>query len=1123
MDMTPISNLGGRLTALLTPGWQAQTGARPELFQVIRRVRGRWRLRLLLNGLFKTLAIMLLLFVVSSWLLSYWHFSSPSVWSLRFIMICALVGLLLQICVKPLRRRVSDTSVALYLQEHEPAIKSIMLSAVDATQSAARDTSPQLVTRLVEQALDACEKVGFGHEVERHRLRQAATKLGLVLLLCIGLLVAPPSLLRHGAIALLMPWTSVSQYSPFRIELSPGNIEISRGDDQLISARIDGFDGDDVLLLTSRDGGGVWQQTTMTPGSSPGVYESYLFDLSHAVDYYVDGAHQQTGTYRIEVANIPAISEIGLRYHFPEYTMLAPETSQGSGDIAALHGTRVEVLIEPTIDIPGGALLLEDGARIELVKNHSREWIGELTVERDSGYRVELQRASGIAVDASSEYRITALDDEYPGVSILSPGRDTKVSMIEEPVMKVRATDDLGIAKLELVLSVNGAPERRVTLTQADAQTDDDRQLDAEHVIYLEDLNLSPGDLISYYVQAEDRAAVDQRRNATSDIFFYQVRPFSVEYRSADQQGGGGGANGGQQQEYLSDQQKQFVVATFKMIRDRARYDAQTYRENLELLARAQARIRDRVEAIVRRIGSRPIAQLDQRYRIITEELPLAAEAMVEVEKQLQQIEIESALSDAQVALTHLQRADAAFREINVALANRAGGGAGNNTGSEELADLFRLEMDSLRQQYETVRRGQQQSPQRVIDEVLERLRELAQRQQQEVERQMRREDRALNHGSNSKQLALAEELEQMTRQLERLSRIQPKPQLQQSIDQMRSAAEAMRRAAASANGGGGAGVDQARQAAENLREAQRQLDQSQVQQFGEAVEQSLRRAELAEKRQAAIKQEVTQLGDKWGDKLKAQLEQLDNQKQALAKELVTLESELNQLATTAREQQPQTSQPLKQAIRASREYRLQDRIGRTRTMVQLGEIEQAIDNENKIQEGIAQVRARIESALANVGQQGPRGLQRSLDQMRDLARQLQYLRGQASSGGANRSGAQNPDHGSAWGGNPAIARQLEGIAANAGELKRQLLNLGVASGEIGPVLDKISEMTRKQNDQDSPANFEDVLSAVMELEYRLRQRLQQSEFPKLLASDSIELAEDDKEMVADYFRELSR
>ena len=777
METTP-NNIGSGWLTLLKP---AEGGGKPELAAVIERIRQRWRLRLLLDGLFWALAFATALFLLAGWLLNQWHFAPTAVWALRALVFLALVTLVFYYCVRPLRRRVDDLRVALYLEEHEPGLKSVLLSAVDARQGGSSDLSPQLIERLESRALKACQQVGFGDPVEHHGIRRAAWKIAPLLLLIAVLAAWPPAFLRSSAPALVQAWADASEVSPYRIELQPGDIEIARSADQLIVARIDGFDGGDVLLFTSIDDGASWQQRTMASASEAGRYESFLFDVDADTDYYVTGAGRQTPVYRISVADIPAVESIGLRYHFPAYTMLPPETTEGSGDISALRGTRVEVLIEPTVDIPGGALMFDDGRRIELEAADDGSWVGEITVTRNEAYRVMLQRASGDPVDSATEYRITALDDGFPSVSILSPGRDTKVSMIEEPVLKVRARDDQGIANLELVVSVNGEDEKRIGLMPAEPEPGAMQQVEAEHIVYLEELGLRPGDLISYYVRAEDRAADGDRRTATSDIFFYQVRPFSNNYRRAGQQaggGGGGGGQGGQQQGHLSEQQKQFVVATFKMIRDRARFSDESWQENLDLLITAQSRIRDRVEAIVRRIESRPMILADKRYKVILDELPAAAAAMVEVEQKLGETEVEAALTDAQVALKHLQRADAEFRDINVSLSNRGGGGGGAS-GFEDLANLFQLEMDKLRHQYDTVQRAQQQpSPNEVIDETLEKLRELARRQQQQVERQKQRQGKAQDGSANRQQLEMAEQLEEMARQLEKLSRKLPNPLL---------------------------------------------------------------------------------------------------------------------------------------------------------------------------------------------------------------------------------------------------------------------------------------------------------------------------------------------------------
>ena len=77
--------------------------------------------------------------------------------------------------------------------------------------------------------------------------------------------------------------------------------------------------------------------------------------------------------------------------------------------------------------------------------------------------------------------------------------------------------------------------------------------------MYLEELELESGDLVSYYAQAKDNNRETGTRTVTSDIYFVQIRPFRIDFRQGEQGGGEGG--GGMEEEGLADLQKQIVAA----------------------------------------------------------------------------------------------------------------------------------------------------------------------------------------------------------------------------------------------------------------------------------------------------------------------------------------------------------------------------------------------------------------------------------------------------------------------------------------------------------------------------------------------------------------------------------
>ncbi|HTK28594.1 MAG TPA: hypothetical protein VL309_03530, partial [Vicinamibacterales bacterium] len=129
---------------------------RAELVEIIARVRGRWRRRLALRGtVIVLLGIVLTLFLSASSLESL-RFTPASIIAFRVIALVVFVGLVAIWLVRPLRRRVSDSQVALYLEECDPTLETALLSAIEASAAQSEAHSPRLVERLVQEAVEKC-------------------------------------------------------------------------------------------------------------------------------------------------------------------------------------------------------------------------------------------------------------------------------------------------------------------------------------------------------------------------------------------------------------------------------------------------------------------------------------------------------------------------------------------------------------------------------------------------------------------------------------------------------------------------------------------------------------------------------------------------------------------------------------------------------------------------------------------------------------------------------------------------------------------------------------------------------------------------------------------------------
>ena len=365
-----------------------------------------------------------------------------------------------------------------------------------------------------------------------------------------------------------------------------------------------------------------WQRSPMTVEPGQPGHRYMVLDVSARTDYFVEANGVRSDLFRLDVVDVPYVARIDLEYRFPEYTGLAPQPVEDAGDVAALRGTRVQLRVTTTVPVPSGQLVVEGEPprALELVADGTLG--GSFEVTRDAFYRIELPSTDGRLQTGSPDYAIDVLDDQPPLIRMLKPGRDAQVTSIEEVFTEVEAEDDFGVAKLELVYSIGGAPEKTVALHGGRPL----KQLSAGHTFFLEEHALEPGDFISYFARATDNRSAPGRQQSTTDIYFMEVRPFDRDYRQAAE--GGGAAAGGGAGDTLSRQQRQIVAATFKLRRDRARSEPRQLEQDVATLALVQGRLRDQVANLNRRMLSRGVAGTGSKLGDTAESLQQAVVEM---------------------------------------------------------------------------------------------------------------------------------------------------------------------------------------------------------------------------------------------------------------------------------------------------------------------------------------------------------------------------------------------------------------------------------------------------------------------------------------------------------------
>src|ERR1700730_5949742 len=448
--------------------------------EVITQVRRRIRTRDALRGAAFTVAVAagsLLIVALTAGLLKQRH---AALIALRLVPVVLTTFAAYLFLVRPLRSKLSESSLARLIEER-CKLEDRLVTAVEYSESP-REASPAIVDRLITDASRRTTSVNLDSVVDSRNSYAYGAAAVLMLFALIAAVVFGPRSVSKGLAALYSGDSDSVAASSMFINVSPGTARVPRGSDQKIKASLAGFDSSIAQLFVRTVGSDSWVAHTMEPAKNNGDFQYVIFNIQDAVNYYIESNNIRSPEFALEVADLPFVKQIDLVLEFPLYTRLASKKIENGGEVAALKGTVVKVFTTMSAGARDARIVISDGTKVVMRAIDDTHFTGDFTVKASGSYRIELTSETGERYNGSNEYDITVLEDHAPTVVIDKPGRDMKVTSVQEIFTQVRAEDDYGVSSIELYFSVNGGQEQHVALQ--DLQNDSARVLTGSHTFF---------------------------------------------------------------------------------------------------------------------------------------------------------------------------------------------------------------------------------------------------------------------------------------------------------------------------------------------------------------------------------------------------------------------------------------------------------------------------------------------------------------------------------------------------------------------------------------------------------------------------------------------------------------
>lgn len=960
------------------------------------------------------------------WLFNREEFAPSIAISARVALVVLLASVALLLVWLPLRRLGRDEGSRVF-EQRLPEERGRIQTYLDNKRREASGGASPLLELLAGDAANIAEKTPPAAIVAPRRLLVGAGIAAIAVGALGWLLGFGPSYWgfgsRHVLLGMELPREAITVR---RIVVAPGDVTVRRNSDVSIRAAVEGFRPEATQVFVRFADRQEWEAAPMRAGD-PGEFDFKLYAVRGPLTYYVQADGLKSPEHSIGVVDLPRIERVRLTYSYPEWTGLRPQTDEESRDIRAVAGTDVKVEVFADAPLESPALII-DGQSKQLSQD-GRASIGNIAVSEPGKYQIGARVADEF-VALSDEYTIEIVADEKPSIEIRKPGRDWRATSIEEVPVQIQAEDDFKLRDVTLHYSVNGGEWRQVPVGGGARRTENESLLSMEELGQqaTRAQHLAPGDLVSYYAVARDR-----KQSAQTDLFMVQVQPFERTFKQG--QPGNAGAKGGpgEEQGAISERQREILLATWNLQRSDQRNSRS--REQLEdsarMLADFQNTLAQQARTLAQRTRARMDPDADERVKTFIESLERAAGLMEPAAGHLSAFRLQAAVAPEQQALQQLLRAESAFRDVQVSM-SQDGGGEGSQA-ARNFEEMFELEMDVEKSQYESESQLSQNSTQQEVSEAIRKLKELAERQEKLA--QEKRSAQTMQE-QRWQQEQLRREAEDLRRRLAELNRQQQSSQqqannssrsgqsgqqgqsgsgasardqqgsseqqraeLQRALQSVNEALENMKAANSQANGQPG-NPQAARDAGKNLRQALRQIDKPDDSRLDQSLEKFADRTGELLNDQRRVENDLTRALSQSGGPFRSGMRggmnpdtarDLVEEKQRMASELSSLQNDMRSAVHENRSKSPQSTQRLSEIVRDIEGSDVMYRLNRSAAEIYYGRAREAAPREGLITDALETLERDLRDAAVQAANERTR--KRDSATTEDLLAQVAELR----------------------------------------------------------------------------------------------------------------------------------
>ncbi|MCB9038106.1 MAG: DUF4175 domain-containing protein [Lewinellaceae bacterium] len=408
---------------------------------------------------------------------------------------------------------ISHEQAAQIIGGHFADVKDKLLNILQLKHQSGQAYNQELILAGIDQKSEEIKPVPFPNAIDLSKNRKYLRYALPPLLLLIVILFINANLITDSTSRIINNNKAFKKPAPFSFQVENSQLKAIQFEDFPLAVRIEGDQLPNEVFIDIDN-----YQYRLTK-EAPNLFTYRFNNVQKEVDFFLFSSGVESENYTLDVLKKPNVAGFDVKLDYPAYTERKDEELSSIGDLVVPVGTNIDWVFN-ALNTDNIRLLFSGKQEVAEATRFSE---GLFTYKKralqDETYKLYVSNKALPNADSIS-YTISVVPDLYPNISAEKFQDSTDLKLL---YFVGSASDDYGLLNLSFNYRIKNAKGEQGEPQAIKLNKPAGKQIEFDHTFDLNEMDLKPGDEVTYYFEVFDNDGVNGSKSARTNLMVFAM------------------------------------------------------------------------------------------------------------------------------------------------------------------------------------------------------------------------------------------------------------------------------------------------------------------------------------------------------------------------------------------------------------------------------------------------------------------------------------------------------------------------------------------------------------------------------------------------------------------------